>query len=124
MVVDDGRNALNDALRRGACERRALAKLAVVIPRLDEEEMERVESRAGLPELRQDLGDVLSRLAANEREVLHLRIVMELDYSEIANRLGTSSGTARVRVHRALRALGGLRKTKDGSYEVATRCNC
>ena len=112
-----GRNALNDALRRGACERRALAKLAVMVPRLDDEEMERVESLAGLPELRRNLRDVLSQLAPNERTVLHLRIVMELDYKEIANRLGTSSGAARVRVHRAIRALSELMETADGSYE-------
>jgi len=43
-----------------------------------------------------------------ERQAVELRVVDELDYSEIGERLGCSAGSARTRVHRGLARLASL----------------
>jgi RNA polymerase sigma-70 factor, ECF subfamily len=73
------RNVLKDALRHGRAEQRALARLAVQAPRLAEDEVERVEALAGLPDLRAALADALAGLVPEQREALRLRVVLELD---------------------------------------------
>ena len=50
-----------------------------------------------------DLGD----LPDHERAALELHVVGELPYDDVAARLGITPGTARMRVHRALRRLRG-----------------
>ena len=47
----------------------------------------------------------LSRVPARNREAVRLRVIEDLDYSEIARRLDVKIGTARVRVLRGLRRL-------------------
>jgi RNA polymerase sigma-70 factor (ECF subfamily) len=101
------RNALADALRRGRAERRALRRLAVQTPRLTEGETERVEQLADLPRIRRDLGRALSRLRPEQIEAVRLRVVLQLEYREVAATLGVSEATARSRVSRGLRALNG-----------------
>jgi len=99
------RNVLKDALRRGRAEQRALARLAVQAPRLAEDEVERVEQLAGVPDLRAALAEALAGLEPEQREALRLRVVLELDYAAVAARLGISQATARARVSRALRSM-------------------
>jgi RNA polymerase sigma-70 factor (ECF subfamily) len=55
--------------------------------------------------LRQALGVELASLGADQREALQLRVVDELPYIVVAQRLGVSEATARARVSRGLRAL-------------------
>jgi RNA polymerase sigma factor (sigma-70 family) len=99
------RNALSDALRRGRAEQAAVQRLGVVSPRLDDDELLRVEQVAGLPELRATLARALLDLAPEQREALRLKVVLELDYAAVAARLGVSQQVARARVSRGLRAL-------------------
>jgi RNA polymerase sigma factor (sigma-70 family) len=54
----------------------------------------------GLDEAFEDLPD-------GQRQALELRVLADLDYDGVAAGLGTSQGTARVRVARALSALRG-----------------
>ncbi len=95
------RNVLLMSIRRGAVERRTAARLGV---------LERIgldaESEAA-PEARWADGadELLDSLPLSQREALRLRIVDELDYDEVADALGTSRSTARMRVHRGLAAL-------------------
>jgi RNA polymerase sigma-70 factor (ECF subfamily) len=49
----------------------------------------------------------LDELAEADREALELRIVDDLSYEAVAERLGVSAGAARMRVHRALSRLRG-----------------
>ena len=49
-----------------------------------------------------------SRGCPSEREAVELRVVAELEYSDIANRLNCTEATARVRVHRGLSRLREL----------------
>lgn len=102
------RNLLRDWYRRGRCERTALAKLGVAVPALDDAELARIEELAGLEPLRGAVAAALRTLSADQREALRLRVVEELSYDELAERLGLSEQTVRARVSRGLRALGGV----------------
>jgi DNA-directed RNA polymerase specialized sigma24 family protein len=47
-------------------------------------------------------------MTGGEREAVHLRVVGELEYGEIASRLNCTEGAARRRVHRGLARLNTL----------------
>jgi RNA polymerase sigma-70 factor, ECF subfamily len=93
-------------VRRGKAERRALRRLGLERPQLVEGEYARIEELAGLGAMRGTLAKHLSRLAPTQRTALELRVVRELPYPDVADRLGISEQAARARVSRALRALG------------------
>lgn len=59
------------------------------------------------------LHGALDRLANGHRRAVELRVLAELDYSEIAAELGCRPGTARVRVHRGLRQLRDAMEADD-----------
>jgi RNA polymerase sigma factor (sigma-70 family) len=91
--------------RKGRAEQRALRRLGIEAPRVDEEKRARIEELAALAELRSVLRVELERLSLAHREALQLRIVEELPYPEVAKRLHVSEQTARARVSRGLRTL-------------------
>jgi RNA polymerase sigma factor (sigma-70 family) len=93
-------------VRRGKAERRALRRLGLERPQLVEGEYARIEELAGLDAMRGSLAEHLGRLAPAQRSALELRVVRELPYPDVAERLGISEQAARARVSRALRALG------------------
>jgi RNA polymerase sigma-70 factor (ECF subfamily) len=82
-----------EALRRHAAEREASVE-----PHADRRH-ERDEAR------REALWAHVARLPARQRLALTLRIVDELDYEEIARRVGGSAATARANVYQATRKL-------------------
>lgn len=92
--------------RRGKAERRALRRLGLERPQLVELDYVRIEQLAGLDAMRETLAQHVSRLAPAQRTALELRVVRELPYPEVADRLGISEQAARARVSRGLRALG------------------
>ncbi|HEX4108534.1 MAG TPA: RNA polymerase sigma factor [Solirubrobacteraceae bacterium] len=96
---------------RGAAERRALRRLGVERPPADEALIAEVERRAGLGALRDDLAAALAGLSAPVREAVRLRVIDELDYPDVAGRLGISEPAARARVSRGLLALAGALDT-------------
>lgn len=91
--------------RRGDAERRALRRLAIQLPTLDASQQQRIKELAGLSDLRRTLREELEQLSAAQRRALHLRVVEELPYSEVASRMGISEQAARARVSRGLKAL-------------------
>jgi RNA polymerase sigma factor (sigma-70 family) len=93
-------------VRRGKAERRALRRLGLERPQLVEGEYARIEELAGLDAMRATLAEGMSELAPAQRSALELRVLRELPYPDVANRLGISEQAARARVSRALRALG------------------
>ncbi len=99
-VFGIARNVLNEAFRRGAAERRALRRAGVQPPGLHSEELARVEELATLGEMRSAVADALAELSAEQRDAVRLRVVEELDYAEVAGRLGISEPAARARVSR------------------------
>lgn len=95
--------------RRKKVELRAAERLGVTVPQLDDESLaafERIsgsESGAGLL-----VSEAINQIPTGEREAVHLRVVEDLDYREIASRLDCSVVAARVRVHRGLARLTKL----------------
>ncbi|HVF77133.1 MAG TPA: RNA polymerase sigma factor [Solirubrobacteraceae bacterium] len=100
------RHVLARYLRRGKAERRALARLGVEVPSLEPEDLVRVVALAGLEELRGAVAEELRALPAAHREAVRLRVVEELAYDDVAQRLAITEPTARARVSRGLRAIG------------------
>lgn len=97
---------LSRFFRRGATERRALARLGMQVPAMSEDDLELLEREADLAGVRARVRSGLEDLSGDHREALRLRVVEELPYDEVARRLGVSEPTARARVSRGLRALG------------------
>jgi RNA polymerase sigma factor (sigma-70 family) len=87
------RNLLSQYRRRARVEDRARQKLGMPDRDWGDEVDDRVVDLEGLPE--------------HERAALELHVVEELPYGEVARRLSITPGTARMRVHRALRRLRG-----------------
>lgn len=92
-------------LERGRRDRELVERVGIQVPRIDPGEIEEVERRTGLAQLRAALVPQLARLSPDQREALRLRVVEERSYEEIAARLDISEQTARARVSRGLRAL-------------------
>jgi RNA polymerase sigma-70 factor (ECF subfamily) len=107
------RTVLHHHFRRLGAERRALTKLGVDRPVMGEDERRRVEELAGLADLRAVVAAELEELAPDQRDAVRLRVVEELDYAEVAARLGTTQQTARARVSRGLRALNDAVKAME-----------
>jgi RNA polymerase sigma-70 factor (ECF subfamily) len=114
-VFGIGRNVLNETLRRGAAERRALRRAGVVAPALAAEELARIEELAALRELRAAVAAALAELSVQQREAVRLRVVDELDYAAVADRLGISEQAARARVSRGLRGLAAAVARLEGT---------
>lgn len=91
--------------RRGAVERRAVARLHVERRTLTDAEIERIEELADLGQLAEHIAAALDHLGPEYSEAVRLRIVEERSYSEVAATLNISQVTARARVSRGLRAL-------------------
>ena len=94
--------------RRQAVERRAIRRLGLEVPVLDDESIARIEALADVDSLRDALAAALRRMSATDRAAVELRVVRELGYEEIAAELGCNENTARQRVHRGLARLGNL----------------
>jgi RNA polymerase sigma factor (sigma-70 family) len=118
-VFGIARHELSAYFRRGAVERRALAKIGLSVAPLIDADYERVEELADLRALRLTVSDALAQLTIEHREALRLRVVEEHPYPEIARTLGVSETTARARVSRALRALSKATTSLEGSPEYA-----
>ena len=92
-------------LRRGYAEHKALRKLGLDRPSLDDADHERLIELAGLGDLRERVGAALTELPAEQQDAVRLRVVDELPYPEVASRLNVTEPTARARVSRGLRRL-------------------
>jgi RNA polymerase sigma-70 factor, ECF subfamily len=88
--------------RRLEVEDRARRRLGVVLePALEDD----ADARLDAAGLRAELSARLARLGDGTREAVLLRVVEQLDYPELAGRLGCSNAAARLRVSRGLREL-------------------
>jgi RNA polymerase sigma-70 factor (ECF subfamily) len=108
------RNVLHDAYRRGRAEQQALRRLDAQRLELTDEECRRIEELAGLADLRAVVAAALEDLSPEQRSAVRLRVVDELDYAQVAQRLGISEVTARARVSRGLRVLGAALDGAEG----------
>jgi len=95
-------NLLADAARRDRIDTRARRRLGLPLDLAAEDGYTEVEQRLSP---RVALRRHLELLAPHERDALELRIVEELSYEEVAERLDIRPAAARLRVSRALRRL-------------------
>ncbi|HEV2815427.1 MAG TPA: RNA polymerase sigma factor [Solirubrobacteraceae bacterium] len=99
---------LSHWFRRQEVERRAIRRLGIEVPPLDERSVAAIEALADADEHRAALAAALGRIGGDERAAVELRVVGELGYAEIAERLNCTEGAARTRVHRGLARLSKL----------------
>ena len=97
------RNKLRESLRRDRVADAARRRLGMEPIALDDEALARVEERAVSGE--SDLARALEALPEATRSALLARLVEELEYGEIAERLQCSEQVIRQRVHRGLKQL-------------------
>jgi RNA polymerase sigma factor (sigma-70 family) len=93
---------LADAVRRERIDTRARKRLGLPVDLASEDGYADVEARLS-PRLA--LSRALESLPKHEREALELRVVDELPYGQVAQRLEIRPAAARLRVSRALRRL-------------------
>jgi RNA polymerase sigma factor (sigma-70 family) len=98
-------NVLRESVRRDRIETRARERLGLPLDLADEDGYAAVEDRLS-PRLA--LAGALEELPDHEREAIQLRVIGELPYGEIADRLAIRPAAARLRVSRALRRLAEL----------------
>jgi RNA polymerase sigma-70 factor (ECF subfamily) len=101
------RRQLARYFRRGEVARRAMKRLQMQVPRIDADTRAEVEELADLAGLRSALRTELQRIPRSQRDALWLRVVEELPYAEVSDRLGISEEAARTRVSRGLKSLSG-----------------
>jgi RNA polymerase sigma-70 factor, ECF subfamily len=99
---------LSHWFRSQEIERRAVRRLGIEVPELDDESIARIEALADVAAHRDALAEALGQMTGGERAAVELRVVGELPYSEIATRLDCTENTARQRVHRGLARLNNL----------------
>jgi RNA polymerase sigma factor (sigma-70 family) len=98
------RNLVRQWRRRDLVERRGRERLGMALGPYGAQPYDPDTAKPD-PDLARAVSDALSLLPASQRDVLRLRVIEELDYSEVARRLAVTQGTARIRVHRALQSL-------------------
>ena len=91
--------------RRSKVRRKALSRLGLEPPRLSDEEAQLLLDRAEIGDLRESVRVGLRSLTAEQQQALELRVVEELPYAEVAERLGVTEEAAKARVSRGLKAL-------------------
>lgn len=100
------RNVLRHASRRRAAGARAMRRLGMQVdlthPRDEDDELERIV----VAQLGGELADSLAALPDAQREAITLRVLEELPYEVIAQRLDCTVEAVRMRVMRGLKTLG------------------
>ena len=107
------RSTLRDHERRGVTERRGAARMGVERRMLSDREIERIEELAGLSQLRATIAERLAELPEDQRTAVQLRVIDDLTYREVADRMGVRVPTARAHVSRALRRLSRELRDRD-----------
>lgn len=98
------RNTIHNEFRRAGRERDAVRRIQGS-NLLDENDLARLQERIDAESLSRELFRALSELPDSEREAMELHAIDELSPREVGEALGISPVTARVRLHRARRAL-------------------
>jgi RNA polymerase sigma factor (sigma-70 family) len=97
---------LGSYLRRLNVERRARKRLGIGERSLSEADHERIEAMIDFAAVGRQLRSALQTLPSEQREAVVYRVIDELSYEQIAERIGCSQDAARARVSRGLRLLG------------------
>lgn len=103
-------NVARESARMNAVETRARRRLGLSTDLASDDGYAAVDERLSP---RATLAHGLETLPEHEREALELRVVEELPYEQVADRLGVRPAAARLRVSRALRRLSSLALKED-----------
>jgi RNA polymerase sigma-70 factor (ECF subfamily) len=106
------KNLLRQYIRREDVSRRARERMGVPLS-VHDADLDRIDMLVDFRPLVAGLAAALTTLPEPTRDAVVLRIVDEMDYDQIADRLGISPGNARVRVCRGLHRLGELLEVPD-----------
>jgi len=123
------RKELSHYFRRRSVDLRAVRKLGVAVPQLDDESIARMDALTDAEDRAPALRAAMAQMSGLDREAVELRVIAELEYGKIAARLGCSEGSARTRVHRGLARLTNLlevnrRQPSFGWDEAPPRRDC
>jgi RNA polymerase sigma-70 factor, ECF subfamily len=99
------RNMLRQYHKHNRIETAARDRLGLPLAFAESDEYDAVDERVAARSLAPALAAAVRLLPPDQRKALELRVVQQLDYEEVAGRLGCSQNAARLRVSRALRAL-------------------
>ncbi len=99
------RNLEREHHRRGRVGDEARRAVGVPVPTSVDPSFDAAEELMDVELLRERLRAAVRELPAGQRRAVELRVVGELGYSEIAQQMGTSEQSARLRVSRGLRRL-------------------
>jgi RNA polymerase sigma factor (sigma-70 family) len=99
------RHVLQNYRRHARAVDSALLRAPVEVDVDGDYEREPAERAQALPGLRRTLAPALDQLPQAQRDALDLRVLDELSYQEVADRLSIDAPLARMRVSRALHAL-------------------
>lgn len=101
LALDHLRGQTRERRRQGDQGEDPIADLATDLPSVEEWQVDRDTAA----EIAQRVRTALERLPAAQREIVELHKLSGLSMAEIANRLQIREGAARVRAHRAYKAL-------------------
>jgi RNA polymerase sigma factor (sigma-70 family) len=99
------RNLVRQYHKHNRIETAARQRLGMPLAFAECEDYERVDDRVSADAMAPALLGAMRALPAEQRRAVELRVVEQLDYDEVAGKLGCSQNAARLRVSRALRSL-------------------
>ena len=99
------RNLVRQYHKHNRIETAARERLGLPLAFAECEDYERVDERITAHAMGPALKLAMRALPTDQRRALELRVIEQLDYEEVAGRLGCSQNAARLRVSRGLRAL-------------------
>jgi RNA polymerase sigma-70 factor (ECF subfamily) len=100
------RNLLRQYHKHNRIESAARERLGMPTAWAECEDYDAVDERMVAISLTPVLRHAVRALPSEQRKALELRVVQQLEYEEVAGALGCTQNAARLRVSRALRALG------------------
>ncbi len=100
------RNLLRQYHKHNRIESAARERLGMPTAWAECEDYEAVDERMVATSLAPVLRRAVRALPSEQQKALELRVVQQLEYEEVAGALGCTQNAARLRVSRALRALG------------------
>ena len=99
------RRVLGHYLRRQSVSDRYRRKLGMTPVVVESDAARMVEEQADLASIRDALRGAMTTLPDSQLDAIRLRVIEEMPYRDVAQRLGCSEGAARVRVARGLARL-------------------
>ncbi len=109
---------LRDHERHVKTVRRTARRLGHDRRSLTDREIERIEELAGLSELRNAVAEGMADLPPDHRDAVALRVLEDMSYVEIADRLGITPSGARTRVSRGLRILADRIRRQHSDWKA------